>query len=276
MAVYAIGDIQGCFDELRRLLDRLNFDPAADRLWLVGDLVNRGPKSLDTLRYVKALRQAAVTVLGNHDLNLLAKYVGAKPNKAGSSLDAVLSAPDCDELVDWLRHRCLLHHDPQLGFTMGHAGLVPQWNLEQALALAGEVQAVLRGSDYVEFLYHMYGDEPDRWSEELRGWGRLRFIVNAFTRLRYCDRDGRINIGLTGPPGTQPKGFMPWFEVPGRKSADLHIVCGHWSTLGYRKEPGVIALDSGCVWGGQLTAVRLDGQGNPITALECLGAATPR
>ena len=269
MAVYAIGDIQGCYDDLRRLLDRLDFDPSPDCLWLVGDLVNRGPQSLETLRFVRGLGQANVTVLGNHDLTLIALHAGIRRKKSYSSLKAVLDASDCDELIHWLRHRPLLHHDSELGFTMVHAGIVPQWDLVQAMRCADEVEQVLRSQDYHQLLPHMFGDYPEGWSDNLEGWDRLRFIINVLTRLRYCDVEGRIDTKSKGPPGTQPKGLMPWFKVPNRKSAAMKIVCGHWSTLGFRREAGVIALDSGCVWGGELTAVRLDREGDLVQKVQC-------
>lgn len=276
MAVYAIGDVQGCLDELLRLLNQLHFDPASDQIWLVGDLVNRGPRSLDTLRFVRDLGKAAVAVLGNHDLTLLALDAGVPLQKTYRRLAPVLVAPDRGLLMEWLRHRPLLHHDPALGHTLVHAGLLPQWDLELAQRCAGEVQEMLRGEHYGTFLHHMYGDTPDRWSDGLSGWGRLRLITNAFTRLRYCDASGRLDMRAKGPPGTQPKGLIPWFEVPSRKSRDLNIVFGHWSALGLREERGVLALDTGCVWGGRLTAARLDGETTQIWQLPCKGATQPR
>ncbi|HWP94996.1 MAG TPA: symmetrical bis(5'-nucleosyl)-tetraphosphatase [Gammaproteobacteria bacterium] len=268
MAVYAIGDIQGCHDELRALLARLDFDPQRDRLWFTGDLVNRGPHSLAVLRFVKALGERAVTVLGNHDLHLLAVAAGARPLKARDTFGDVLAAPDREPLLEWLRHRPLLHHDESLGWTLVHAGLPPQWDLAQARACAAELEAVLRGPHWREFLHEMYGNEPDRWSDTLTGKARLRFIVNAFTRLRYCSADGRLDLATKLAPGSQPEGFMPWFEVPGRASAVLRIVFGHWSTLGPVTAPNLLPLDTGCVWGGALTARRLDGDGATV-AVAC-------
>ncbi len=258
MAAYAIGDVQGCHERLLALLDVIGFDCARDRLWFCGDLVNRGPDSLATLRLVCSLGDAAVTVLGNHDLHLLAVAEGGLPPYRKDTLHDVLHAPDREALIDWLRTRPLLHHDAELGFTMVHAGLPPQWDLAQAQACAREVESVLVGDDYREFLHRMYGDQPLQWSPGLAGWDRLRFITNCFTRLRYCDDQGRLCLKAKGPPGTQPPPCRPWFAVPGRASRALNVVFGHWSTLGPRTEPGVFALDTGCVWGGRLTALRLD------------------
>lgn len=274
MAVYAIGDIQGCYRELRRLLDLLRFDPARDRLWLTGDLVNRGAQSLETLRFVRGLGTAAITVLGNHDLHLLAAATHAEKLKPRDTLDGILNAPDRDELLGWLRCLPLLHHDAQLGYTLVHAGLPPQWDLAQAQACAHEVETQLCSERYADYFAHMYGNEPTQWSEELRGWDRLRFITNCFTRLRYCSADGHIALAHKGTPGTQPAGLLPWFEIPGRRSRDLKLVFGHWSTLGERGDAGIYALDSGCVWGGRLSALRLDGE-PAWTHLPCAGACAP-
>lgn len=267
MAVYAIGDIQGCYDELRQLLDQLQFDPRQDRLWFTGDLVNRGPRSLDALRLVASLGHAAVTVLGNHDLHLLAlAATNDTKHKALDTVDDILAAPDRDELLDWLRHQPLLHHDQTLGYTLIHAGLPPQWDLAQAQSCARELAAVLRdGLAYRELFRHMYGDQPDVWSNELRGFERLRFITNCFTRLRFCDTQGRLKLKYKGKPDSAPEGIFPWFRTPGRRSASLRIVFGHWSALGFYQDDGVIGLDTGCVWGERLTAFRLDAPAMPIT-----------
>jgi bis(5'-nucleosyl)-tetraphosphatase (symmetrical) len=273
MATYAIGDIQGCYEPLLALLDHLDFDQRADHLWLTGDLVNRGPCSLEVLRFVRDLGTGAVTVLGNHDLHLLALAYAAHPPKRKDTLAQVLRAPDRDELLDWLRSRPLIHHDAGLGYTVIHAGLPPQWDLDAALRCAGEVEAALRGAQAADFLQHMYGDYPARWEETGNGWERLRFITNCLTRLRYCDAEGRIDFADSGPPGTQRPGLMPWFRVPGRASAGLRIVFGHWSTLGPFHAPGLHGLDTGCVWGGHLTALRLeDGQ---TFAVPCAQSQTP-
>jgi bis(5'-nucleosyl)-tetraphosphatase (symmetrical) len=258
MAVYAIGDLQGCLDPLRRLLDRIAFDPARDRLWFTGDLVNRGPSSLETLRFVRSLGDHAITVLGNHDLHLLAAaWTGSRQGKRHDTLGDVLAAPDRDELLHWLRHRPLLHHDPTLDFTMVHAGLPPQWDLADAAAAAGELQAVLGGDDFVAFLEKMYGNLPNHWSPELRGIGRLRFIVNALTRLRFLRPDGSIDFASKGPADGARSDLVPWFRYPGRRSAGLRIVFGHWSLLHGGRFDGAFGIDTGCVYGGRLTALNL-------------------
>ena len=274
MALYAIGDIQGCFAELERLLETLAFDPERDRLWFVGDLVNRGPQSLETLRFVRGLGQAAVTVLGNHDLHLLAAAYHPRHLKRKDTLSAILEAPDRDALIDWLRSRPLLHHDEESGHTLIHAGLPPQWDLARARACAREMEAVLAGDRCGEFLERMYGDQPDRWRDDLEGWDRLRFITNCFTRLRFCAPDGTLALQYKGPPGSVPAPFRPWFEIEDRRSRDLDIVFGHWSTLGLIDRPGIHALDTGCLWGGKLTALRLDGEPR-LVQIDCPGAMRP-
>ncbi len=276
MAVFAIGDVQGCYDDLRRLLERLDFNPADDTLWFTGDLVNRGPRSLEVLRFVKNLGERAVSVLGNHDLHLLALAAGINDPKPADTLDAVLTVSDRDELLDWLRHRPLLHQDETLGYTLIHAGLPPQWDTITAQSCANELEYVLRGHDYLEFFKHMYGNRPDRWSSSLQGIERLRFIVNCFTRLRYCTPEGELDLTSKGAPGTQPRGLLPWFTVPGRASAELHILFGHWSALGEVKGHNVYPLDSGCVWGGKLSALRLDGDDSGSWyCVDCPGARRP-
>lgn len=260
MATYVVGDLQGCHAPLRRLLDRLHFDPEHDRLWFVGDLVNRGPDSLACLRFVRGLGAAAVTVLGNHDLHFCAVARGGKISRK-DTFEALLRAPDRDELVDWLQQRPLLHHDEAAGCTLIHAGLPPQWDLAQARAEAQSAERALRSPDASRFLLQeMYGDEPARWSPALQGWDRVRFAVNCFTRLRFCDADGALALKLKGAPGSQPPGLHPWFAVPGRRSAGATILFGHWSALGrvHWPEHQVYGLDSGCVWGGRLTALHLE------------------
>lgn len=257
MTTYAIGDLQGCLEPLERLLDKIGFDPAADRLWFVGDLVNRGPDSLACLRFVRELGESAVTVLGNHDLHLLAMAAGSE-HKASDDLRRVLESPDAGDLLEWLRRRPLLYADHRLGFTLVHAGLPPQWEAAQAAVLAGEVESVLRGPHCNTFLKAMYGDTPDLWHEDLAGEERLRYIVNALTRTRFVDADGRLDFDEKGPPGSQPEYLMPWFEHPDRRSRDDRIVFGHWSALGAYADKNAWGLDSGCVWGKELTAMALE------------------
>lgn len=269
MAVYAIGDLQGCYTELRQLLDTLHFDPARDRLWFVGDLVNRGPESLECLRFVKELGDAAVVTLGNHDLSLLLVMSGVRELSPRHTTGDILLASDRDELFDWLRRRPLLHHDPVLDYVMIHAGLPPQWDLATAVRCARELEAVLRGENYLEYFQGMYGDMPDLWSEELLGTERWRFITNCFTRMRYCTAEGRLDLQEKGRPGTQREGLYPWFRAPGRRSADTRILFGHWSTLGLVRENNVVSLDTGCVWGGSLTAMRLDAPNPRFASVAC-------
>lgn len=257
MSTYAVGDIQGCRDALARLLDEVRFDPASDHLLLAGDLVNRGPDSVGTLRLVHSLGHAALAVLGNHDLHLLAVAAGGRPGRR-DTLDAVLDAPDREVLLGWLRSQPLLHEVD--GYILVHAGLPPQWTIADARAAAREVETALRGPDGGRLLLRMYGDQPDRWSSGLEGLPRLRFAINCLTRLRYCDRDGVIAADPKGAPGTQGAGLLPWFAVPGRRSAGTPILFGHWSTLGrvHWPEHQVWGLDTGCVWGGRLSALCLE------------------
>lgn len=275
MATFAIGDVQGCFDALMQLLDRAAFDPARDRLWLVGDLVNRGPQSLEVLRYVKALGDTATVVLGNHDLHLIMRAEGHSRAHDDDTLDAVLAASDRNELLQWLRTRPLFHREDE--YVMVHAGLLPQWSVAQSEDLAAEVAEALMSRNYEEFLANMWGSEPDHWRNELRGWERLRVIVNAMTRMRFCTPEGRMDLRVKGPPGDAPQGFMPWFAVPSRASRTHTVVCGHWSALGLYMERKLLALDSGCFWGGMLTAVRLEDR--KVFQAECesgLNATTQR
>lgn len=231
MAVYAMGDIQGCYAELMALLEKIQFDASADQLWFTGDLVNRGPESLRVLRFVRELNErtpnAAITVLGNHDLHLLAVAAGKSQQHRSDTLDEILDAPDRDILLDWLRHQPLLHHDAALGVTLIHAGLPPQWTLAEAQQYAAEVETVLQSEQHAEFFAHMYGDQPNRWQDDLTGWDRLRFMTNCFTRLRYCDANGRLEMQAKGAPGSQAAGDMPWFEVAGRQSSENQFVFGH-------------------------------------------------
>lgn len=255
MARWAIGDVQGCCAELRQLLARIRYSPSRDRLWFTGDLVNRGPESLESLRLVHSLGDSAVTVLGNHDLHLLAVGLAGAKLRKGDTLDDVLAAPDRERLLEWLLQRPLLHRENT--DVLVHAGLLPQWTGAQALQLADEVSAQLARLP-AAVLGRMYGNEPDRWSDSLRGADRLRLCINAFTRLRFCDASGRIDLQRKDAPADVPPPWMPWFKVPARANGELRIVFGHWSALGLYRGDGVIGLDSGCVWGGALTALNLD------------------
>lgn len=261
MAIFAVGDVQGCYAELRKLIDKLPFDPSDDELWFVGDLVNRGPDALGVLRFVRELGPAARTLLGNHDLHLLALALGKAVPVAEDDLAPVLAAADGQELLDWLRHQPLAHHDPDLNTLMVHAGIIPGWSGPDTLARAREVETVLQGNDCGSFLTGMYGSRPDRWSDTLEGQDRLRFITNCLTRIRFVRADESLDFDQKGPPGSQPPGLVPWFEVPDRATSDLRIVFGHWSTLGFLQRPNLLGLDTGVVWGGKLTAVRLDAPG---------------
>jgi len=259
MAIYAVGDIQGCHAELVRLLDEIRFDETADKLWLVGDLVNRGPGSLEVLRLVKSLGKSAITVLGNHDLHLLAVAEGVAELHRTDTLDEVLKAPDRDELLHWLRNQRLLH--AQDGYVLVHAGLLPQWDVAQAESLAREVEDALRADDHATFLARMYGNVPHRWEDDLSGYKRLRVIVNAFTRMRICTKEGEMEFKFKGEVENIPEGYLPWFDVPKRASRNATVIFGHWSALGLLLKKNVIALDTGCLWGGPMTAIRLeDGQ----------------
>ncbi len=253
---YAIGDVQGCFDELCALLEKISYDPLQDELWFVGDLVNRGPKSLETLRFIKQQPHVKI-VLGNHDLHLLALASGY--SYSHHSLHKILTAPDRDELIAWLRKLPLLYHDPNLNFVMVHAGLPPQWDLAQAKQCARELETVLQQNHLLDLMQHLYGNQPDQWRDDLQGWDRLRFITNAFTRMRFCDAQGKLDLKTQGKIGSQPSGFMPWYQVPNRRTQHDRIVFGHWAALlGETNTENVFAVDTGCVWGNSLTALRLN------------------
>lgn len=256
MAIYAIGDLQGCFTPFRRLLDLIRFDPACDKLWLVGDIVNRGPDSLALLRYIKQVGDAMVTVLGNHDLHLLMVASGIAKSQPGDTLQSILAAPDRDELLYWLRQQKLFHRDG--AYAMVHAGLLPAWTIDRAEQLAGEVENALRQDDYPAPFVQIYGNEPDHWQDTFTGHIRLRVIVNAMTRMRICTADGKMNFSFKGNLSSIPHDYWPWFNVPQRASRDYTVVCGHWSALGLHVTDRLIALDSGCVWGGRLSAIRLE------------------
>jgi bis(5'-nucleosyl)-tetraphosphatase (symmetrical) len=272
MAIYAIGDIQGCYDDLLRLLDVIAFNKHNDQLWFAGDLVNRGPKSLETLRFVKSLGDAAICVLGNHDMHLLASSCLPLLSSKKDTLSPVLDAPDRDELLDWLRHRPLFHYNAH--FCLLHAGIPPQWDFTTTKNMAHIAEKTLRGANYASFLKQMYGNKPDLWSSKLKNISRLRFIVNCFTRMRYCDKDGRLDFSSSVNPGNQAHGLIPWFAMPQRKSQDMRIIFGHWSSLGYYEGHNCLAIDTGCVWGGQLTAVKL---AEPVQrfSIDCVGIQKP-
>lgn len=267
MATYAIGDIQGCFEALQRMLALIEFEPTQDRLWFVGDLVNRGPDSLAALRFIKDLGDGAVTVLGNHDLHLLTVAAGFARLHRGDTLSEILEAPDREDLLHWLRSRKLMHAED--GWAMVHAGLLPQWSVEQALALAQEVECVLAGPEYLDLLSTMYGNQPEEWRDDLAGMDRLRVIINAMTRLRLCSRSGRMEFRHKSAPRSLPEGYFPWYAIPGRQSAGRPIIFGHWSTLGLHASQDVVALDSGCLWGNALSAMRLHDR--KIFQIDCAG-----
>ena len=256
MATYAIGDLQGCFDPLQELLLQIGFREATDHLWFVGDLVNRGPQSLEILRFVKSLGNSAISVLGNHDLHLLMVAGGQAKAHRQDTLDEVLDAPDRDELLGWLRGLPMMHVDGE--YAMVHAGLLPSWTIARALDLARESEEALRGSNWCALLAQMYGNYPDHWDDGLSGYERLRVIINAMTRLRVCTADGRMEFSHKGRIEDIPSDYFPWFAVPGRKSTSATIICGHWSAIGLVAQKNLLALDSGCLWGGQLSAVRLE------------------
>jgi len=256
MAIYAVGDVQGCYAELQQLLEQVRFDPAHDQLWLVGDLVNRGPGSLAVLRLVKSLGTSAISVLGNHDLHLLAVAEGVGELHRTDTLDEILNAPDRDELLRWLRSQHMLH--VQDGYVLVHAGLLPQWSVAQAASLAREVETALRGSDFGTFIAHMYGNSPHCWDDNLTGYKRLRVIVNALTRMRICTKEGEMEFKFKGEVQDIPNGYMPWFDVPRRASASSTVIFGHWSALGLLHRKDAIALDTGCLWGGPMSVIRLN------------------
>jgi bis(5'-nucleosyl)-tetraphosphatase (symmetrical) len=262
MARWAVGDVQGCCEELEQLLSRIRFSADRDQLWLVGDLVNRGPASLAVLRLVRSLGDSAISVLGNHDLHLLAvAWSGARLRKS-DTLSEILAAPDREALLQWLQQLPLAHFEPQHGDLLLHAGVLPQWSVAQTLDLAAEVQQALRDNPRA-LLSNMYSDQPDRWQATLAGPDRLRLVINVLTRLRFCTAEGRVDFKQKGKPDSAPKPWLPWFKAPQRASRDQRIVFGHWSALGFYSERGVLGLDTGCVWGGALTAVNLDDREAP-------------
>lgn len=257
MATYAVGDIQGCYSELQDLLGLIGFNPDRDKLWLVGDLVNRGPESLEVLRFVKSLGSSAIAVLGNHDLHLILRAEGLGRESKDDTIAPILKAEDRDELMAWLRSLPLFHVEGD--YAMVHAGLLPQWSVAQATELAAEASAALsKKKKYIDFLQHMWGSKPDHWQNDLGSWDRLRVVVNAMTRMRFCSLSGAMEFHAKGQPEDAPNGYLPWFAIPERASRDHTIICGHWSALGLHIDDGVCALDTGCLWGGRLTAMRLE------------------
>lgn len=259
MADYAIGDIQGCYEPLMRLLDHIQFNEREDRLWFVGDLVNRGPQSLAVLRFIKNLPLSPRITLGNHDLHLLASLFGGRPWKGhDDTIHEIIHAADGEELGHWLRKQTIIYYDSELNYVLCHAGIAPIWDLEQALVCGGELEQALAGDNYVEFLKEMYGNVPNNWSEELQGIDRLRLITNYFTRMRFCSQDGSLELSYKGGITKAPNYLFPWFLVPMRKEIEADILFGHWAALmGNCPHPRIHALDTGCLWGGQLTALRL-------------------
>ena len=263
MSTYAIGDIQGCYTELQNLLNEINFNEKNDQLCLAGDLVNRGQKSLQTLRFIKSLGVSAKIVLGNHDLHLIAASKNIRPISNKDTIKEILTADDADELINWLKSRPLLLTDTDLGFTMVHAGIAPQWTLDTAKNFAKECESILQNEKIDDFLMHMYGDTPNIWSDSIEGYARQRFIINCFTRIRFCTINGTLDLDVKVAPGSQKKSLIPWYALPNRKTIDNKIIFGHWSTIHLGSENNfkkynVYPVDTGCLWGGQLTAMRLD------------------
>lgn len=259
---YVIGDVQGCLAPLEALLKKIDFKPNTARLWFAGDLINRGPQSLEALRFIKQLPQETICVLGNHDMALLALAAQNRVIDPPPMLTPIFEAPDREELLNWLRHRPILHHDPKSGYTLTHAGIYPSWTLPQAQAYAQEVEAMLTGPDYKDLLARMYGNEPSIWDDSLQGFDRLRFIINAFTRMRFFTADGRLNLQAKGPPEDAPH-LTPWFTLPNRAMRDQNIIFGHWAALETHKKcqtPHIFPIDTGCVWGKCLTAFCLENQ----------------
>jgi bis(5'-nucleosyl)-tetraphosphatase (symmetrical) len=270
---FLIGDLQGCCDALDRLLAQIGFSPSRDRLTVLGDLVNRGPASLATLQRLRSFGDAATCLLGNHDLHLLAVAFGGRPPNRSDTLDQILDAPDREAWIEWLRHRRMAVVEQ--GWLCAHAGIVPQWDVPTTLALAGEVEALLRSEALGDFLHVMYANEPLRWSDTLAGHERARFIINVLTRIRFVDAAGTLDLKTKEGAGGAPAGFHPWFEAPGRRTQGVPIAFGHWSTLGLIDRPDLLAIDTGCVWGGKLTAVRVDGGRRELIQVGCEQARRP-
>jgi bis(5'-nucleosyl)-tetraphosphatase (symmetrical) len=271
--IYLMGDLQGCCQALERMLQTIEFSPSRDHLFVLGDLVNRGPDSLGVLRRLRGLDNAATCLLGNHDLHLLAVAHGVRKMHRSDTLAPILDAPDRDDWLNWLRQQRMAVHEH--GWLMVHAGVVPQWDAAQTVALAGEVEAMLRSPEVGEFLTTMYGNEPARWDEGLQGVDRWRCVVNSLTRLRFCAVDGTMEFATKEGAGGAPEGYLPWFEVPGRRTEGTPVAFGHWSTLGLINRDDLLALDTGCLWGGHLTAVRIDGATRELIQIACPQAQKP-
>ncbi len=268
MATYVIGDVQGCYDPLRRLLDKLNIDLTQDQLWFAGDLINRGPKSLETLQFIISLGDNARSVLGNHECHFLATARGYKKPHRSDTFAAILASDNAEELIQWVRSRPFFYTDKKLGYSMLHAGVPPQWSLSDVKQYATELETVFQGDHLDDFLANMYGSEPSLWTPKLIGNERLRFIINCFTRLRYCNLDGRLNLNVKGMPKPQEKNLIPWFQAPNRQTVNEKIIFGHWSTLGLHQENNTTCIDTGCLWGGQLTAIKL-GEPEQFISTDC-------
>ena len=259
MSTYLIGDIQGCYNSLQQLLEKISFEPVNDQLWLCGDLVNRGGQSLQVLRLLAGLGQSVSVTLGNHDLHLLAKHDSHPDGESGNiEFDTILNAPDCNMLMNWLCTQPLAHWSEQYRMLRVHAGVIPQWTWQQTIAAGQEVSAALQSDQRHLFLRKMYGNQPKRWRDDRTGWKRLRLITNILTRLRFCDEDGRGAYHISGPPGTQPPAYKPWYKHSHRQTRDVTVAFGHWAALGLRIKKRTISMDSGCVWGGKLSALRLE------------------
>ncbi|MDQ2927895.1 MAG: symmetrical bis(5'-nucleosyl)-tetraphosphatase [Pseudomonadota bacterium] len=270
---YLVGDVQGCAGALQRLLDSIAFSPSRDKLYVLGDLVNRGPESLATLRLLRGLGDAATCLLGNHDWHLLAVASGVRPKQRSDTLDDILDAPDREAWIEWIRHRRMAVHEQ--GWLMLHAGVVPQWDLAKTLALAADLEHGLREAPLRDFLGAMFGNEPRQWSESLAGDARLRFTLNTLTRIRFVTADGRLEFAAKEGADAAPPGFFPWFDAPARRTAQTPIAFGHWSTLGLVDRPDLLGLDTGCVWGGRLTTVRVDGGRRDVFQVECDASQMP-
>ena len=277
MAVYVIGDLQGCYTELNRLLDKIRFDQVRDQLWFCGDLVNRGPESLQSLRFVRSLGDAAVTVLGNHDLHLLAIFHKQQKPRKSDTLSEILNSPDCAELMAWLQSRQLVHFDRKLNFMLVHAGIHPEWDLRETLNCADELEVALQKNNGKVFFKQMYGDVPDHWSPGLTGIERLRCITNILTRMRFVTADGRLEYKAKGSPQQHAdQGLTPWFETNRQLDDSIRIAFGHWSTLRVGVYGKHYAVDGGCVWGGRITALRIDSSEPQWFSIGCESQLVPK